>query len=195
MKIRFAFILILLRSVSGLFASNGNVTDLDSVIKVPLETRMNYNRENINPDSVFINKVPFRSTLNVLKANFGNPDTIITKTYDCGGYFEEENVSSYYYGKTFFETFKDSAIFHVVDLREARFKVGVNKFLFDHSTTILTIKKNFPISGSESYHWVDPEDHKDYQLIRVYSKDSYNDEWIFKFLNGVLVEFEYHIQC
>jgi hypothetical protein len=74
--------------------------------------------EIINTDSLLINnKVPFRTTVKVLKDNFGKPDSIETKTYDCGNYVEVATASIYCYGQTTFEIHRDTAVLQKIDLR------------------------------------------------------------------------------
>ncbi|MEO8149310.1 MAG: hypothetical protein ABI723_16815 [Bacteroidia bacterium] len=152
--------------------------------------------EIINVDSILINnKIPFQTTTKNLISNLGNADSIITKTFECGGYFDAENVSIYYYGTSTFETYRDTAVLQKINFREGRYNLKTNKITLSNLITIQKLKQLFPMSTNKSYDWIDAVDKKTYTIIRIKPNQNYDDEWVLKFYNNKLVEIEYWIPC
>ena len=154
------------------------------------------NPEVLDFDSVLLNnKIPFQTTVQKLKYHFGKPDSIIVKNYDCGGYFEEGDVSIYYYGLTSFETKGDTAAIQNIDLGTGRFRLKFKNIFLDRNTSLSDLKKIFPISISKSYMLREASKNKDYQFVRIYPRTNYDDEWVLTFYNGKLIEIDYWIDC
>jgi|GEM_PF-1338323 len=152
--------------------------------------------EIIYSDSVFVNDIiPFETTTKNLIKKLGKPDSIVTTPYNCGGYFEEFTADVYYYGHTFFESYKDTVVIQIINFTDRRFKLKTTQLVLDNTTSIADIKHFFPHSVEKSNDWVNPIDNKTYRLVRINPKANYDDQWILRFHNDKLIEIEYWVPC
>lgn len=151
--------------------------------------------EVLDMDSVYVNGViPFTTTVKQLIEKLGKPDSILSRNYDCGGYFEKP-VEVYCYGQTRFEAFENEVVIREISFKEGKFNLKTTKQVWTNKTSLKDIGRYYPQAVDESYDWENPSNKKIYRIVRIQPKTNYDDLWVLKFYNGKLVEMEYWIPC
>jgi hypothetical protein len=182
-------------SNSAKINSSKDVVD-DTLIRPHIKASEVNTIEVLDLDSILINgKGGFLMHPSKLKEYFGKPDSTGRVSHDCGGYFEEEEVSIDYYGRSSFESSKNMTVVKNINFQDGKFSVKTPDIILNKHTTITDIVNKFPVSGKKSYAWKDDSDAKEYIVIRLSPKLNYDDQWILKFYNGKLIDLEYWIPC
>ena len=170
----------------------------EAVAKEPTVAKQidpNYGSEVLDVDSILLNRsIPFRSSVDGITAVLGNPDSIVSTSHECGGFFEVDQVRNYYYGRTRFEVYGDTGVIRNIDIGDARFRLTAGSAHLDSRTSLATIGELFPRSASQAYPIKD-EAGKEVLLVRLKAEPSSDDVWVLHFQDGHLVEVEYWIPC
>ena len=91
-------------------------------------------------------KVHYIDNIKKLKYTFGKPDSIAPDRAECCTYFDEENTHIYWYGKTQFEVYKDSAVFEEINVEDGKFfLLRCLKFCSIEIQLLPMCKKFFPL--------------------------------------------------
>ena len=152
--------------------------------------------EVINIDSILINnKVAFRTTVSILKNNFGKPDSIVTKTRESGNFVLLSTVTIFYYGKATFEIHGETAVLQKLDFGNGQFNLKSTHLTLDNNTTLNDLIHFSPSSKEKSYESTNPIDKKTYRLVKVKPTSNNDDQWVLKFYNDRLIEIEYWDPC
>jgi hypothetical protein len=146
-------------------------------------------------DSVLLNNaIPFRSSIERITAMLGKPDSIVSISNECGGYFDVDTVRNFYYGRTWFEVYGDTTVIRDIDVEDGRFDLSSDRVHLDGRTSMSDIARLFPRSASQAYP-PGYEDRKGIMLVRIKTEPECDDYWVLSFQNGKLVEIEYWIPC
>jgi hypothetical protein len=146
-------------------------------------------------DSVLLNHaIPFRSSIERITEVLGKPDSIVSTSNECGGYFDVDTVRNFYYGRTWFEVYGDTAVIRDIDLGDGRFSLSSDNVRLDGRTRMSDIASIFPKSASQAYP-PGVEEGKGVMLVRIKTQPECDDYWVLSFQDGQLVEIEYWIPC
>lgn len=154
--------------------------------------------EAIDPDSVLIiGKFPFYSTKQQILKYLGKPDSIVSYAADCGGYFGDRQVKRYYYGQTFFEANKDTAVLIEMDFTSCTYIFRTPRITLSAKTTLSDLKRIYPEACRLSGEIIDEITKKPYINISlsVDSKIESDDRWFLRFENGKLARINYWVGC
>lgn len=157
--------------------------------------------EVLDLDSVLLNNLlKFSSSQLEVKAKLGEPDSITTPDFECGGYVAGEEpwsdiVRIWHYQGTKIVAFKDRAELMMITLKESGFTLNHPRIVLSKNTLLSDLAKVFPNSVEEAYDSENSIDKKTYKLVRIAPKPSSDDQWVLTFYNDKLVEIEYWIGC
>ena len=155
----------------------------------------NYEPEVLDLDSVLLNRsIPFKSSVDAITEILGKPDSMVSNSHECGGFFEVDQVQNYYYGRTFFEVYGDTGVIRNIDLTDFRFTLNAGRVNLDSRTSLSDIERLFPMSASQAFPMKD-EEGKKALLVRLKPKTGYDDDWVLYFQDGQLVGVKYWIPC
>jgi len=108
----------------------------------------------IDLNSISINgKIQWLDDAKKIKKTLGKPDSIAPDRGECCTYFDEEDTKIYWYGKTSFEVYKDTAVFEDINVEDGKFFVEMpkNKILLNRNTTFSEVQKAFPFSCKQVF--------------------------------------------
>jgi hypothetical protein len=156
----------------------------------------NQSIEIIYPDSISINgKIPFETTEQNLLKCFGAPDSILTITDKCGTHFDGRVFSEYYFGLTTFQVYQGQALLKNINFLDHRFRLVSPAMTFDNSISLEVFKNAFPNAYTHCRDFKDIEKNIMVKLIEINTNQKCDDQWLFEFEKGKLVNIEYKILC
>lgn len=165
------------------------------------ETEASQKLEVMDLDSVWLNDaIKFATTQNEVREKLGEPDSVTTPNFECGGYVAGEEpwgdiVNIWHYQGSQIVTFKDKANLMIVRLRDWDCTLHHPRIILSGFTSTAELAEVFPNSVEQAYEWKNPTDGRTYTIVQIEPKPISDDKWMFKFFNNKLYEIEYWIGC
>lgn len=158
--------------------------------------------ETINPNSILINnKVFYLDKLKNLKKTFGLPDSITLSRAECCTYWQDVNEKSIWYGKTKFNSFRDTAIIDEIYFDDGKFSITTPKLVLNKKTTYNDAYKMFPKACKLTETYINTFDRKLGKnttiksfFLKMGKEYDDSDSWILYFSNNKLIKLEYFIR-
>lgn len=187
-------VLIFLLSTSIVFCQN-SLGKINKKSKVTSTIKHHILKEKYFDFSSFLinGKVYFVDNIKNIKNVFGNPDSIALNRAECCTYFDEKNTKIYWYEKSQFELYKDSAVFEEINVEDGKFFVKLPQITLNRNTTFLDVQKVFPASCKEVFdrRVYGDKSKRTYKCINLDSNPNADDLVTLYFYKDKFVSIEY----